>query len=96
MSQATETTDRVKVAVPVALLARLIASQQLCAADLQALDSDSHEQLRHLMLSVCAQQLKGESHQCLGCASQALCQQLGAESAPALGATWSVGSMRLQ
>jgi hypothetical protein len=67
---------RVNVSIPVDLLARLMASQQLCAADLKSLDSNSHDALRRLMLTLCAGQLKGDATQCDACDSQAYCQQL--------------------
>jgi len=67
--------SRINLSIPVALLARLFANQQLCAADLQSLDAESHAILHRLMLSVCAQQLKGDSPQCDACPSQRDCQQ---------------------
>lgn len=79
MPHNTEDSGRLNLAVPVELLARLFATQQLCAADVVALDSASHQQLHRLMLTVCAQQLKGYARQCNGCSSQAICQQLVAE-----------------
>jgi hypothetical protein len=69
---------RVNVSIPVDLLARLFSTQQLCAADLTALDAESHASLRRLMLSVCAQQLRGHGLECEGCASQGYCQQMAA------------------
>lgn len=68
--------SRVNVSMPVELLARLMATQQLCAADLKALDAESHANLRRLMLSVCAQQIRGYGRECEGCVSQGYCQQV--------------------
>lgn len=79
MPHNTEDSGSLNLAVPVELLARLFAEQQLCAADVVALDRESHQQLHRLILSVCAQQLKGYARQCDACASQATCQQLVAE-----------------
>lgn len=65
---------RINLSIPIAVLERLFADQQLCAADLVSLDRESHASLRHLMLSVCAQQLKGYARQCDTCLSQSDCQ----------------------
>jgi hypothetical protein len=79
---------RVNVSIPVDLLARLFSTQQLCAANLTALDTESHASLRRLMLSVCAQQLRGHGLECEGCASQGYCQQMA--STPSLDAVTKV------
>jgi hypothetical protein len=68
--------ERINVSISVDMLAQLFSTQQLCAADLTALDAESHERLRRLMLSVCVNQLKGYGNQCGVCASQGDCQQL--------------------
>lgn len=46
--------SHVNVSISVELLAQLIATGKLCAADLTALDTESQQRLRALMLSVCA------------------------------------------
>lgn len=71
--------SHVNVSISVELLAQLIATGKLCAADLMALDTESQQRLRALMLSVCAQQLKGFARSCQQCVSQSHCQQLASE-----------------
>lgn len=66
--------SHVNVSISVELLAQLIATGKLCAADLTALDTESQQRLRALMLSVCAQQLKGFARSCQQCVSQSHCQ----------------------
>ena len=87
--------SRVNVSMPVELLARLMATKQLCAADLVSLDSESHHTMRRLLLTLCAQQLKGHAPECEGCLSQSYCQQLTAEGLPQHSTLSSLFSWRL-
>ncbi|MBP7900427.1 MAG: hypothetical protein KAZ85_00350 [Gammaproteobacteria bacterium] len=96
MQHNTEDSGSLNLAVPVELLARLFAEQQLCAADVLALDSASHQQLHRLMLTVCAQQLKGAAKQCDACASQATCQQISPTSRRDIALVPMNHSIRLQ
>lgn len=96
MPHNTEDSGSLNLAVPVELLARLFAEQQLCAADVVALDRESHQQLHRLILSVCAQQLKGYARQCDACASQATCQQLSPTSMRDIALVPMNPSIRLQ
>lgn len=66
----------VNVAVPIELLASLMAEGHVCAVDLTALDAPSHQALHRLLLTVCAQKLKGYARQCDACTAQNQCQQL--------------------
>lgn len=66
---------QVNIAIDVALLAKLIESEQLCAADVSALDTQAHEMIRHLLLEVCSRKLRGNADGCAQCAAQAFCQQ---------------------
>ena len=50
----TDTAPRVRVAIPVELLGRLIESGVLCAADVRCLDGASKASLQQLCLSRCA------------------------------------------
>ncbi len=66
---------QVNVSVDVALLAKLIESEQLCAADVTPLDREAHEAIRHVLLAVCARKLRGHAAACTQCAAQSFCQQ---------------------
>lgn len=67
---------QVNVAIPIELLAKLMAEGQVCAVDLTALDAPSHQALHRLLLTVCAQKLKGYAAQCDACQAQNQCQQI--------------------
>lgn len=67
---------QVNVAIPIELLAKLMAEGQVCAVDLTALDAPSHQALHRLLLTVCAQKLKGYAAQCDACQAQNQCQQM--------------------
>lgn len=95
MTELSQQEPRVNVSMPVELLARLMATQQLCAADLVSLDSESHHTMRRLLLTLCAQQLKGHARACEGCDSQRYCQQLSAERLPQHSTLSSLSSWRL-
>lgn len=75
---------QVNVAIPIELLAKLMAEGQLCAVDLTALDAPSHQALHRLLLTVCAQKLKGYAPQCDACQAQNQCQQITDSSLNAL------------
>jgi len=50
----------VRLALPLATLERMLASQQLCAADFRCLDSRSKQRVWHLCLLRCSRQLVAE------------------------------------
>lgn len=66
----------VNVAMPLELLASLMAEGHVCAVDLTALDAPSHQALHRLLLTVCAQKLQGYARQCDACQAQNQCQQM--------------------
>jgi hypothetical protein len=51
--------------------------------------------MRRLLLTLCAQQLKGHAPECEGCLSQSYCQQLTAEGLPQHSTLSSLFSWRL-
>lgn len=79
MKSFADETQRINVSIPVALMIKLFESNQLCAADLSALDADAHRIIRSMLLDVCARKLKSQSKHCGQCALKAHCgQHLGA------------------
>ncbi len=95
MSVVVDDEHRINVSIPINVLASLFSAQHLCAADLLSLDSESHASLRCLMLSMCAQNLKGFAKQCQGCASQGYCQQVSNLNVLERGCASSPSSVRL-